>query len=421
MRTIGLLCSAAETPAVLAVGGISVLERQMRQLRRAGLETIIACDIEPLTPLPAGVEPVPVRAIAGLIAAADLVLTIAPGLVIDDRAIDAVLAAGGAALLVAADGAAPGVPGVGVERIDAATLAAGIMALPGALVQRVAATLGDWNLPSTLLRAAAADPAVQRVDIASIALYMPARRRIVPLLWARPADADAAVAATEMLIAAAQHRCLDWPARYLHTRLENWLVRRLASTGVTSEMVWLARLLPGIAAGIGFAGGWLWAGLALALLTAPLDSVGRKLADVRIEFSKSDALQPLLGMLLEYGWYLCAAAHFAGAMGQLLPWAIAALIILPALSTTVQGEFFRRMRGRTLDDAGPVDRRIRLFAASRNTFLWAWLPLAALGLWFEGFVALAAYSVLTAGVVQWRFYIHVARHWAANGSRSQRR
>jgi hypothetical protein len=94
---------------------------------------------------------------------------------------------------------------------------------------------------------------------------------------------------------------------------------------------------------------------------------------------------------------------------------VAALIILPALAEAVQGEFFRRITGIQLDDAGPVERRIRLFSGRRNTFLWTLLPFAALGAWFAGFVMLAIYSVATTAVAQWRFYVRLTQYGRDHG------
>lgn len=416
MRTIGLLFSAADAPAALVVGGITVLERQARQLRRAGMDIILACDIEPLTPLPAGVEPVSVAALATLAGPGDRIVAIAPGLVIDDRAIDSVLAAGGAAILIARDGAASGVPGVGIERIDSATLAAGAMVLPGALVRQVAEGLGEWNLASTLLRAAAADPSVRRIDIAAVPLHVPALQRAVPLVWARPGDAAQATGATDVLVAAAQRDGRDWPGRFVVPWLEDRLVRALAPTRVTAEHVLMASLALGVAAAVAFGFGQLWAALLLALATGPVAETSRKLAHARVEVSTRYEVAALAGAVIGYCWIAGAAAHFAEAAGSMLPWAIAALIILPALGTAVQSAFFQRLAGFALTDAGPVERRIAVFAGCRDSFLWAWLPMAALGLWYEGFAVLAAYSIVTAGVAQWRFYVQLDSLWRGNGA-----
>jgi phosphatidylglycerophosphate synthase len=180
-------------------------------------------------------------------------------------------------------------------------------------------------------------------------------------------------------------------------------------------MITLATGVVGIAAGIAFAYGWLWTGLILALITGPLDGVDGKLARTRIEFSKWGDLEHLLDKLLEYGWYLAIAGHFAHVQGSALPWAIAALIILPALAEAVQGEVFRRLTGVQLDDVGEAERRIRLFSGRRNTFLWSWLPFAAFGAWFAGFVMIAVYSVVTTAVAQWRFYTRLVEYGRDHG------
>jgi phosphatidylglycerophosphate synthase len=414
MRTVGLLFPPVETPASLVAGGITVLERQARQLRRAGADVLFAVDVVPLTELPADVEAITTAMIASRIAATDRTIIIAPGLIIDERAIAVVMLTPMPAVLVC-DSARP--DAVCVERLDAQTVAAGCMALPGAMVVQQAAGLGEWDLGSTLIRVAAANPATNRVDFLAIPLYAPARRRNVPLIWARPVTEDEARAASETLISAAQKGCLDWPARFLHPWPEDLMVRLLAPTRITPNMVTLFTGVVGIAAGVAFAMGWLWTGLILALITGPLDGVDGKLARTRVEFSKWGDLEHVLDKILEYGWYLCVAWHFSGAMGSALPWALAALIILPAIAEAVQGEFFRRLTGVQLDDTGETERIIRLFAGRRNTFLWTWLPMAAAGLWFDGFVLLAVYSVLTTAVAQWRFYKRLSVYGRAHGER----
>ena len=353
MRTVGLLISPAETFASLVVGGITVAERQARQWRRAGVETLLMVDPVPLTLLPTGTETVTTAALAQKLEPGDRVMVISSGVVIDERAITAMLAAPMQSLLVR-DAALPGAGGV--ERLDALAFAAGLMVLPGAMVRRIAAEIGEWDLESTLIRIVAADSATTRIEFSAIPVYAPARRRVVPLIWARPETPAQARDAGEILIAASQKGCLDWPARFLHPLPENLLVRWLAPTPVTPNMVTLFTGLVGIAAGAAFATGWLWTALVLALITGPLDGVDGKLARTRVEFSKWGDLEHLLDKLLEYGWYLCAAWYFASVSGSALAWAIAALIIGPAIAEAVQGEFFRRLTGTQLDDAGVAER-----------------------------------------------------------------
>lgn len=412
MTRVGVLL-APEAPLLdLKVGGISTMERQARMLRRAGVTRLLLVGAEPLTLVPEGVETVSVRGLGAQVAGAGLVIVLAPGLVIDERAVAAVLAVDGPAMLVS-----DGTSAQAVERLDAASMAAGAMVLPAGMVVEVAAGLGDWDLHSTLIRVAAADARVRRVPLAATPLYAPERRRVVPLIWARPADEAAAAAAGNEVIAAAQKGVLDWPARFIHPVIEDNLVRLLAPTPVTPNMVTLLTAVMGFAAAWLFATGALWWALGLALLCGPLDGVDGKLARTRIEFSRWGDLEHVLDKAIEYLWYLCAAWWFWSERGSGLPWAVAVIIIFTALAEALQGEFYRRITGAQLDDAGDFERRVRLVAGRRNTFLWTWAAMAALGLWFEGFVLLAGYSMATTAVAQWRFYRRLGEFLRASDAR----
>ncbi len=421
MIRCGVLLAPEAASSGLVVGGLSVLERQARLLRRAGCAPLLLVDPAPLTPLPDDVEILTAQGLAARLKGfAGEAVVIAPGLVIDERCLAELLATPGPSLLES-DGSSSGMAGSdrsGVERLDSTSFAAGLMRLPAAMVADVAANLGDWELGSTLIRMAAADAAVERVPMAAIARYAPARRRSVPLLWARPEDSEQAARASEAVVASAQKGCLDWPARFIHPWIENPLVKLLAPTPVTPNMVTLFTAFIGIGAGYALATGALWWGLGLALLCGPLDGVDGKLARTRIEYSRWGDLEHVIDKIVEYGWYLAAASWFAAVQGSGLAWAVAALIILPALVEAVQGEFYRRLTGAQLDDAGPFERRVRLVAGRRNTFLWTWLGFALLGLWFEGFVALAVYSILTTGVAQWRFYKRLGAYARAGDARA---
>lgn len=389
MPLIALLAAAPEVPlsAPLTVVGRPMLDRQVRQARHAGAVRVIGSED------------------GRTIGDDDLVLMLAPGLVVDERIVAAVIAA------------APCVatwPDRGVERIDAETMAAGVAVYPGALVRRIAATIGEWDLHSTLLRAALAD-GITRVDLAGLPLYAPARRREVPMTWAVPATGEEAAAATTMVIKAAQKGILDWPARFIHPPIEDGLVRLLGPTPITPNMVTLLVAAISLGAGVAFAYGWLWTGLVLALVSGPLDGVDGKLARARVEFSKWGDLEHVLDKIAEYGWYLALAGHFAVTRGH-APWLVAALIILFALAEALAGEFFRRFTGAQIDDAGDFERRFRLISGRRNTFFWTLIPFAALGAWYAGFVAIAVYAVATFFVMQYSLFRRLAEYGRANSA-----
>jgi len=401
MSLIALLAAAPEVPLdpALTVVGRPVLGRQARQAHHAGAARVLVLG----GPVAQGEMVAGPDAAAASLADDDLVLMLAPGLVVDERIVAAVIAA------------APAVatwPDRGVERIDADTLAAGVAVYPGALVRRVAAGLGDWDLGSTLLRAALVD-GVARLDLAALPLYAPSRRREVPLTWALPTSLTEAAAATTTVIKAAQKGCLDWPARFIHPPIEDGLVRLLGPTPITPNMVTLFVAALSLGAGVAFAYGWLWTGLVLALISGPLDGVDGKLARARVEFSKWGDLEHVLDKIAEYGWYLALASHFAVTRGE-APWLVAALIILFALAEALGGEFFRRFTGSQLDDAGRFERSFRLVSGRRNTFFWTLLPFAAFEAWYAGFIMIAVYAVATFFVMQFSLFKRLAVYGRAH-------
>lgn len=401
-------------------GGISIIERQVRQVRAAGAARVIVLAEKMPARLAGALEHArgprhdleiarSPKELERLLPAAGDVLVLEEGLVIDQRALAAVTAHP-APVLATWPGAAPSVPAAAsprlehATRIDAQTLFAGVAKLPAPRLHAILPTLGDWDLLHTLLRAEVGEGEAARLDLAALDQYAPDLRRRQPIVWAKPQDEAEAAAATDMLLAAAQKGCLDWPARFIHPPIENALVRLLLPTAVTPNMVTLATALIGVAAAACFASGWLWAGLMLALATGPLDGVDGKLARVGFEFSQWGDLEHVLDKLVEYSWYLCLAWHFSSAERNAGAWPLAAIIILFALAEAAQGEFFRRFTGRQLDDAGPFERRYRLISGRRNTFFWLLVPFAAAGLWFAGFVVIAAYSALNFFVMQWSFF-----------------
>jgi hypothetical protein len=158
-------------PALQLLFGQTLLERQARQLVRAGVGHLVLY----APTLPAAL----VRAIdqlAALDVSVDLTRTahdaaervhpeerlivVDGGLLLTDAAIDMLASGGGNMVLTVPDDADPN----RFERIDAQHRWAGAMALDGQLLRQTAGILGDWDLAPTLLRSAVQQGA-ERVDL----------------------------------------------------------------------------------------------------------------------------------------------------------------------------------------------------------------------------------------------------------------
>lgn len=351
----------------MKVAGITVAERQRRQMLRLGAQDVLH---------------------AGKVAALPRVplMVIEDGLVADERLI--------AAFLQAAQ-----------QHPDPARplVAVGPDGFPGGLAWLPAGEMPDWQM---LIESA------ERIDLSGTPAYSPERRRHVPLMWERPVDAASARKAANQLLAAAQKGCLDWPARFIHPPVENALVRLLWPSPITPNMISVLAFLLGLYAAWSFATGALWTGLILALLVGPIDGIDGKLARSRMEFSRWGDLEHVGDKIVEYAWI----AGLASAIGTGAAWALAALIVTTALAEAVQGEFYRRITGAQLDDAGPFERKYRLISGRRNTFFWSLLPFAWLDAWQAGLVMIAVYSTLNFFIMQARFFVRLAEYGRANSA-----
>ena len=402
MATVALLFEPQERSLErLDVAGTPVLSRQIEQVRRAGATRIFVLGGR------RGFGPDVVNLdtaemLGARVADGDQVLVLAAGVVADDRIATAVVAA-----MVAA-----GAPAVatwpvasrqhGVERLDALTFAAGVAAYPGALVRRVAAGLGDWDLHATLLRTALGDPACARVDLASLPLAASGAQAGGPLTYALVASpADAAAASTAALTDSARARH-DAVGRYLCPPIEQWLLRRIAPTPMTPQEVVAIAAATGIAATVAFMAGWPGAALALALLFGPLQDLGPRLARARAigwRWPHWAALADAVG----YSWWLALAGRLAFERGNGGPVAVAALLLLGQLTAVSEAAFFRRFTARALAETDGDAPRWIMFAAGRDSLALLLLPFAIISAWYAGLIALAVYGVISFAALHGRF------------------
>ncbi len=396
--------SHAESAPVssLRTGGIPIISRQIRQLHALGvtrvvlalgtgqadalvharqeaardqLELTVADSAEKLT-----------DALAGQTA-----LAIDEGLLVDERML----------LAFFGDVGLQSAPRPVLATRDVAkTQSAGLAIFPAGTLTR---TLSSGVLGNGLEAVSAS--AVQHHDLSGLDDYAPARRRHLPMVWLQLRSAADGRAGTAVLLQSAQKGCLDWPARFFHPPVENLLTRLLLPTLITPNMVSVFVFLLGLYAAWCFATGAWPLALALVLVIGPLDGLDGKLARTRLDFSPYGDLEHVADKVVEYACYLCMAAW----IGTGWAWASCALIVLFALAEAVQGEFYRRVTGGQLDDAGTIERRFRLVSGRRNTFMWTLIPFLVLGAWEAGFVMIAIYSVVTFFFMQWRFFIRLGQ------------
>jgi hypothetical protein len=375
-----------EPLAVTDVAGLSVLERQAMLARRLGAERVFVVAERMPPGLAAAllrvrdlVEVVrePARLATG-IAEGDRVLTLEEGLVVDAAAAEALLESESDTLLAVKAGEPPYPE---AERLDSSCFWAGLAVYDGRLVRRVVADLGEWDLQSTLLRAATGE------GVRQVEAFAPTP----PAVWAPAVTDETAAAIGERLIGAGREVRWSWPARFLYAPLERWLLGLVLPTRISGPALAAAGVGMGLLAAIAFALGWLWPGLVLAILAPPVADTGLWLARARLAPAPA-WLDPLFDYGVEPAWYLGLAASLAAGDLGWGAWVLAAAIIAFRLAADAQRSFFGRVRGEPLETAGVPEMRLARAAAARETMPWLLLPFAAAGAWPLGLVALGLYT-----------------------------
>lgn len=398
-----------------------LLERNVRLLRNAGAQTIYILTDDQFAVLAPLVSQLGKAQDIKLISSAldltnnladdDSIMVLDEGVLLDERLIAAVAADEAPYCIAAFPSLAP--EHERAVRIDPEYSFASVLKAPGIAVRDVCRGLGDWDFVHTLLRAVAAHPEVQMLAAPELDTYVVDRRRTLPMLWQPMKAAGDQATALGQLIDAAQPHVIDWPARFLHPPLENGLLRVLVAKAVGPA--WLALLM--IAAGVlavgCFAAGWLWPALLLVLAYGPLEGMMAKLAQFQLRNARLDRLVPASGLLVEIGCYAALAWHFSYNNDKSTAWAVFFILCLCRLATMALHAFYLGFTGRALDDAGPVDQRIRLFAACRNTVFWTCLPFAVLGSWWMGYQFIAIYAAATFFLAQLRFFVRLKEYGVA--------
>lgn len=260
------------------------------------------------------------------------------------------------------------------ERVDATSRWAGVALIDGHTLGSTAAMLGDWDLQSTLLRRTVQGGA-RRVAVGDASGGT--------LLVHQPED----LAGFERrLLTASRGARRDWASRFVLPVVEEFATERLMESRMRPEWLMLGALLLTLAAAFAFSRGWLWQGLALMILSTPLDLVARRLASLRLkplppQLLTRRLLWPAAGLaLLALGWW---NVNHGGGWGALVA----------ALTAAAFAEAAR------IEQSG-TDVPPQLWLFSRRNAIFMAIPFAFAGWWNPLLAVLALYAAASFFAVQ---------------------
>jgi phosphatidylglycerophosphate synthase len=234
-----------------------------------------------------------------------------------------------------------------------------------------------------------------RVDAARQQAYVRGMRRSVrPVFFPAP-PLERRPLAERLLRDATQKGVLDFPA-LVHAPIEKWLVSHLCRTSITPNQITFGTGVLGLCVTVLYAGGYLWAGVLLALVIGVLDGIDGKLARLKAQTTKLGKREHDLDYFIETSWWAALAYHFH-ATGQIHYAYIifAAFFVFDRLERLAKQAVQRRI-GRNLDDFAPFDRFVRMVAGRRNIYTWLFTFFVVIGAPAPGFIWLCFWGMASA-------------------------
>jgi phosphatidylglycerophosphate synthase len=262
---------------------------------------------------------------------------------------------------------------------------------------------GDRPATAALLRAQSLEaPGAEAARIKVVAAdslpaYWESMHGEVPIHLRRIASERDAEDGWRILLDYIQRRTLELPARYFDPFFENLIVRRLAPTAITANQVTLITTVLGFAVAGLYLTGWLRLGVLLAIFVEVLDGVDGKLARITRTTSKAGEYEHILDFFYENSWWL-ALGRFLSRHGSPSAWTAAILMVAFDLTDNIVYSIADVKWHRSVDNATPFLSRFRLIAGRRNIYTWIFLPGFFLGAPAFSFYLAVAWAGVTAAI-----------------------
>ena len=366
--------------ALLPLAGRTLVEYQARSAAAAGASPVVVL-VEQIPPAlnqaferlrQEGVNVVPVsdgNEAASRFQAGELILVIGDGVAAPVELLTDLADGRQAAVLTVPDDEAHR----NFERIDGVTRWSGVALVEGGTLGATAAMLGDWDLPSTLLRRA----------LQGGAPISRAAPESEPLLARTTADLEQFERA---LVRGSRRFRTDAVSRYVLPPLEDLATDRLTQTSVRPEWLMYLALALTFAATFAFTHGWNWAALLMLLLSTPLDLIAFRLGHMRLKPLPTRVLSkrllwPAAGVaLVALGWW--EARHGSG-------WGA----VLAAATAAAFAQAYRLERVK-------VDVPVQPWLMSRRNAIWLSIPFAFLAAWTGYLIVILIYAAASFFIVQ---------------------
>ncbi len=212
----------------------------------------------------------------------------------------------------------------------------------------------------------------------------------------------------KLLIDRASKRPADVMEKYAVPPIENWIVRKLCETAVTPNVVTLLALAVALSAASLFYEGWFLLALACAWVATVLDGVDGKLARVKLMTSSIGRLGQMTGFFHESAWYVAWAAYLARAYDP-VAWEVGTALAICNGCDQALTAAFTQFRGKPLSAMSRFDHWVNVFGGQRRTYLAMLLIGFLVGMPLLAFQVVLWWAVVTVFLHLGRVSSHLCR------------
>jgi hypothetical protein len=379
------------------LGGMSLLERNLRLLASAGCETVLI--LHPAdNPLPLLVVP---RPLGVTVEAAEVTVSTAnplailhslefpdhdplfffdANLLLDPLVLDTLKQRTPPCFLVSANGS------------------------PNHLVWRV-----GWLTQEAI---AAGQAAVQHADqllLTSVERYDTELNSEVAPYCVKITGKDDLPRGWKLLIDRASKRPVDVMEKYVDPPIENWVVHKLCDTAVTPTVVTLLAMAVALTAASLFYEGWFFLAVVGAWVTTVLEGVGGKLARVKLMTSSTGNFGQIASFFHESAWYLSWAAYLARTYAP-VAWEVGTAFAVCNGCDLALIAAFTQFRKKPLSAMSRFDHWFNVIGGQRRIYLAMLLVGFLVGMPLQTFQAVLWWAVVTVFIHLGRVLYHVVRH-----------
>lgn len=250
---------------------------------------------------------------------------------------------------------------------------------------------------TSILSAAVQRSELNSLDLSGFKNYIENLRREIPPFLLLIETNQQLQEADGLLRKTVHKGVLEFVAKHIHPPLEFRTVRLLAHTPVSPNFITILWLILAAITIPLFATGHLLLGCLLAAASGVLDGIDGKLARLTLRFSKTgDLLDHIGGTLYDGIWYLALGWYFTNGDLHSTAAIFTSILVVSYLVERIVPGIFRKLHKAEIHDYENIDIFVRLIGSRMNNNIWAFMVGVISGLARETFYAICVWMLATA-------------------------